>query len=109
MLGLEHYIPKYKTAEEGLIVNISSIAALEPTPFIPIYKGTKAAVLGMSTSFGDTLHYEKTKVKVVAVCPGVTDTPLIQNMMNALLGEEYKKVFLEKLNGTNVNALKNQT
>lgn len=107
-MGLEHYIPKYKTAEEGLIVNISSIAALQPTPFIPIYTGTKAAILGLSTSFGAEVHYERTKVKVIAVCPGVTDTPLIQNMANALLGEEYKKVFVEGL-PSNPNAMRDQT
>lgn len=97
LLGLENYIPKYKTGEEGLIVNISSIAALEPTPFIPIYGATKAAVLALTTSFGAPLHYERTKVSVIAVCPGVTDTPLIRNMVDRTLGEEYKRLLLQAL------------
>lgn len=95
-MGLEHYIPKYKTAEEGLIINVSSIAALQPTPFIPIYAGTKAAVLLLTTSFGAPENYSRTNIKVIAVCPGITNTPLIQNMADAMLSEEYKEIFIKE-------------
>lgn len=66
-------------------------------PFIPIYSGTKAAVVAMSRSFGDLHNYERTKVRVVTVCPGVTDTPLIRDMMDRNLGPEYRKILEEMM------------
>lgn len=80
LLALYNYIPKYKTSSEGLIVNISSIAGIEPFSGVPIYTGTKFAVHGMTLAWGSPSHYEQSKVRVVAVCPGVTDTPLITNL-----------------------------
>lgn len=90
-------------------MNVSSIAALEPTPFIPIYNATKVGVLGLSTSFGAAEHYDRTKIRVLAICPGVTDTPLIQNMCNGTLGEEYTKILLKGIEGNDVSKVKNQT
>ncbi|RZC34057.1 adh short domain containing protein, partial [Asbolus verrucosus] len=90
LLGLENYIPKYKTGSEGVIVNISSIAGIQDFAIIPIYTGTKFAVMGMSKAFGDEEHYNRTKVKVLALCPGVTETPLITEMSGRNLGPPYQ-------------------
>lgn len=95
LLGIENYIQKYKTGTEGLIINIASIAAVMTCPYIPVYSGTKAAVLAMGRSFGDPDLYARTKVRVVVVCPGVTDTPLIRDMMDRNLGPSYREL-LEK-------------
>lgn len=59
-------------------------------PYIPLYSGSKAAVLAIGRSFGDQSNYERTKVRVVVVCPGVTDTPLIRDMMDRNLGPAYR-------------------
>lgn len=61
-------------------------------PYLPVYSGTKAAVLTTGRSFGDPSNYERTKVRVVVVCPGVTDTPLIRDMMDRNLGPAYRKL-----------------
>lgn len=98
LLGLENYIQKYKSGDEGLIVNIASTAALLISPFLPVYTGTKMAVLGISRCFGDTEHYERTKVKVITICPGVTDTPLIRESLNRTFGPVYKAMMEIKLN-----------
>lgn len=96
LLGVENYIQKHKTGAEGLIINIASVAGIMSCPYIPIYSGTKAAVLAMGRSFGDSEGvYERTKVRVVVVCPGVTDTPLIRDMMDRNLGPPYRAL-LEK-------------
>lgn len=98
LLALENYIPKYKSANEGLIVNIASVAGILVSPFLPIYTGTKMAVLGISRCFGDLEHYERTKVKVITICPGVTDTPLIRESMNKTLGPVYKDMMEKRMN-----------
>lgn len=92
LLGLDKYIPKYKSGDEGLIVNLSSVAGIHPYDFIPIYTGTKFAVHGMTLSWGQPTHYARTNVRVVAVCPGATDTALLQGISNRNLGPEYEKL-----------------
>jgi 15-hydroxyprostaglandin dehydrogenase (NAD) len=97
LLALENYIPKHKTGSEGVIVNISSIAGIKEFPTIPIYAGTKFAVMGMTKSFGDEAHYNRTKVKVLAMCPGVTDTPLISEMGGRNLGPAYQQLLVDEI------------
>lgn len=56
----------------GAIVNMSSTAAFQPTPFAATYGATKAFVLHWSLALGEELR--GTGVQVLAVCPGPTDT-----------------------------------
>lgn len=95
LLAMEEYIPNYKTGDEGVIVNMSSTAGLDPFPMIPVYSGTKFAVQGLSRSFGTEDHYRRTKVRVLALCPGATDTPLLAGMPNKNLGPAYQKLLDE--------------
>jgi len=57
----------------GTVMNVASITAFQPTPFIATYGATKAFLL----HWGYSLRYElrKTVVKVMTVCPGSTETP----------------------------------
>ncbi|RZC41702.1 15-hydroxyprostaglandin dehydrogenase [NAD(+)], partial [Asbolus verrucosus] len=95
LLGLENYIPKYRTGSEGVIVNISSIAGINEINVVPVYSGTKFAVVGMSKAFGSEAHYKRTKVKVLALCPGITDTPLITEISGRNLGPPYQTLLVE--------------
>lgn len=90
LLGLDNYLPKYKQGPEAVIANISSIAGIGVTPSLPIYSGTKAAVAAMTRCWGDPHHYERTKVRLFAICPGVTVTPLITDISGRNLGEAYE-------------------
>ncbi|XP_063920665.1 15-hydroxyprostaglandin dehydrogenase [NAD(+)]-like [Zophobas morio] len=99
LLGLENYIPKYKTGNEGVIVNISSIAGVKDFSMVPVYTATKFAVLGMSKAWGDVEHYNRTKVKVLAMCPGVTDTPLLSELSEKTLGAPYVQIMEAQLVG----------
>lgn len=74
-----------------MIVNISSIAGIIVFPCLPIYCGTKAAVIALTRSWGEPYHYERTKVRLLAVCPGPTTTPLITEMSGRNLGDAYEK------------------
>ncbi|KAL3281774.1 hypothetical protein HHI36_004975 [Cryptolaemus montrouzieri] len=74
LLALENYIYKHKTNSEGVIINTASIAAVWSQPFGPVYSAAKSGVVSLTTAFGHKVHYDRTKIKVVAVCPGGTDT-----------------------------------
>ncbi|MBR5751356.1 MAG: SDR family NAD(P)-dependent oxidoreductase [Clostridia bacterium] len=54
----------------GLIINIASMAAFQPIPYIAVYGATKAFVL----SYSRALNRELRDVDVMAVCPYWTKT-----------------------------------
>lgn len=96
LLGLEHYLPKYKSGSEGIIVNMSSVAGVGPLGCEPIYSGTKFAVHGMTLSWGLPCHYERMKVRVVGICPGVTITPILTDIDSRSLGPVYNEIRREE-------------
>ncbi|MEM7594991.1 MAG: SDR family oxidoreductase [Cyanobacteria bacterium P01_A01_bin.83] len=66
------FLPLMQQRRDGAIVNISSIAGFQPIPFMSVYAATKAFVL----SFSEALWSENKDlgVKVLAVCPGPTES-----------------------------------
>jgi len=60
----------------GTIVNIASITALGGHFWLPIYAGSKHAVLGFTRSLKNDKFFDETGIKFIAICPGVTNTPL---------------------------------
>ncbi|CAH0397748.1 unnamed protein product [Chilo suppressalis] len=74
---------KDKGGNGGTVINIASIYGFRVDPFIPIYQGSKFAVMGFTRSYGHPYRYEKYGVRVVAVCPGYTHTMLtLKTKMN---------------------------
>jgi hypothetical protein len=76
------FLPAMTTARRGLILNVASTAAFQPTPGMSVYGATKAFVL----SFTEAL-WQETKgsgVRVLALCPGATETEFF-----ARTGEEF--------------------
>lgn len=59
---------------DGTIVNISSVTALMPERFEPVYSATKAFVLALSQSMARQL--EPQGIRVQAVLPGITRTAI---------------------------------
>lgn len=71
------YLPPMRERKSGAIINVASTAAFQPVPFMATYAATKAFVL----SFSEALWEENRAhgVKILALCPGTTDT----NFFNA--------------------------
>lgn len=66
------YLPAMRRRGKGSIVNIASTAGFQPVPHMAVYGATKAFVL----SFSEALWAEEKPhgIRVLAVCPGATDT-----------------------------------
>ncbi|KAB0796765.1 hypothetical protein PPYR_10826 [Photinus pyralis] len=75
LLAFEGYLPKYKKGTEGVILNIASTTGLEPFDCAPIYSCTKWGVVGFTRCLGTERQYKRNNIKVLALCPGFTNTP----------------------------------
>ncbi|XP_023312597.1 alcohol dehydrogenase 2-like, partial [Anoplophora glabripennis] len=84
ILGFQH-MGAHKGGRGGYIINVSSILGLQPLFSMPVYSGTKWFVIGFTKSMGSEYFHNLSKVKVMAVCPGVTDTEIIKNAGKATL------------------------
>ena len=64
--------------EGGTIVNVSSTSGILGNPGIVPYNTSKHAVLGLTKSVA--LEECQNNIRINAICPGVTETPLIKNV-----------------------------
>jgi 3-oxoacyl-[acyl-carrier protein] reductase len=62
----------------GRIVHIASIAGKEGNPMAAAYSASKAAVIGMTKSFGKDLA--ETGIRVNCIAPAVIETPILDQM-----------------------------
>ncbi len=75
--GIRQLTPLLAARGGGWIVATASLAGLIGVPPDPIYAATKHAVVGMVRSLGPVL--EAQGIRLNAICPGFTDTPLLNN------------------------------
>lgn len=66
------FIQEMRKRKSGSIINVASIAAFQPLPYLSVYAATKAFVL----SFSEAIWAENkdSGIKVIAVCPGPTES-----------------------------------
>lgn len=72
VVHLTSLLMPYLETRGGNIVNVSSLAAFQPTPYLSVYGATKAFLLHWSLSLGEELRTKG--VKVLAACPGPVRT-----------------------------------
>lgn len=107
------FLPAMKQRGAGGIINVASIAAFQPLPYLSVYAATKAFVL----SFSESLWAENKEagVKILALCPGPTESEffkvaqfpdsLSSNQPNYATAEEVVKDALEALEKNNPNVV----
>lgn len=86
LLAVEH-MRKDKGGKGGVVVNIGSIVSLGIYPTFPVYCSSKHDVLAFSRCLERA--YPSTGVRVLVMCPGVTNTCLFDTM------EQTKFEFIE--------------
>ena len=78
-LCLKHEIPQMLRQGGGVIVNSSSILGLVAVEGRPAYVSSKHAVSGLTKAVA--LEYAKDNIRVNAICPAITRTPFIENVI----------------------------
>ncbi len=71
--GLRHALPLM--ARGGAVVNVASVAGLNAFPMHAAYAASKHAVVGLTRTAA--IEAARQGVRVNAVCPGFTDTPMV--------------------------------
>jgi len=61
----------------GVIINLASVAGVVGFPSHSAYSASKHAVVGLTKSAA--LEYIRKGIRINAVCPGFTDTPMVQH------------------------------
>ena len=72
--------------QKALVVNLASLAAKSPQPWLSVYAATKAAVVAYTTAMNKELGNDG--VKSVAFCPGFVDTDMTDFVKGTVPAEE---------------------
>lgn len=75
------HMRKDKGGNGGTIINLSSIYGIITDQFFPIYQASKFAVMAFTKSLGHIANFHRTGVRVVALCPGFTETSLTKEII----------------------------
>lgn len=71
------FVPAMVRRGEGTVINVASTAAFQPIPTMAVYAATKSYVLSFSQALWAEVKAQG--VKVVAICPGPTETSFFAN------------------------------
>ncbi len=80
-LGCKQAVLAMKETGGGSIINTASILAHTGDPFLPVYTGTKTAVLGMTRAIA--VDYASDGIRCNCVSPGDMETPMIEKYFDA--------------------------
>ncbi|HUH37480.1 MAG TPA: SDR family NAD(P)-dependent oxidoreductase [Spongiibacteraceae bacterium] len=92
-LGLKHQLRAMKAAGRGSVVSIASGAGLIGTPHLGPYCASKHAVLGLTKTAA--MEVARSGIRVNAVLPGSTRTPLLEDSMRQ--GPELEQMILNSI------------
>ncbi|XP_053674972.1 inactive hydroxysteroid dehydrogenase-like protein 1 [Anopheles nili] len=89
-------IPSMKQRKRGLIINVSSLSSLAPTPYLNVYAATKAYI----TSFSLALHEELAPygIECQTVSPGFVHTSMTDYLAPANGQQKSAPLHLVKVN-----------
>lgn len=83
-------VREMKRGRGGVIINTASMGGLLPMPGSPVYAATKAGVVNFSRSLAHLAV--ESNIRVNAICPTFTDTPLVRRNGDEAVEEMKKQV-----------------
>ena len=83
-------VPHYRRQKSGAIINIGSTAGIRPRPGLSAYNATKGAVHLLTKSLAVELAPDN--IRVCAIAPVATDTPLLPSFLGPAEGQREKFV-----------------
>ncbi|HEY2773461.1 MAG TPA: SDR family NAD(P)-dependent oxidoreductase [Candidatus Binatia bacterium] len=75
---LAAFLPSMTKRGHGRVLNVASASSFVPVPYMATYAASKAYLLSLTESLAEEL--DGTGVTITALCPGVTDTPMLTYM-----------------------------
>lgn len=81
-LSSKYAIPHLRKQEEGCILIIASANALRPFANRDAYSAAKGALIALTK--GMALSFAEDRIRVNCLCPGTTDTPMLDDVINQL-------------------------
>jgi NAD(P)-dependent dehydrogenase (short-subunit alcohol dehydrogenase family) len=88
VFGIQAALPALRERGGGAIVATASLAGLTGMPLDPIYTANKHAVVGLVRALGPVHAGEG--IRINAVCPGFTESPLVDPMRDTLAAARYE-------------------
>lgn len=79
--AFKHAFPHLKKNRRSYVVNVGSISSFVGQSGTPVYTTSKGAVLQLSRSIA--LDYARYGIRSNCVCPGITDTPMLREHLDA--------------------------
>ena len=79
--GMKLALTQMEKQGYGNIINIASLAGIKASGNNIAYSASKFAVVGMTKSAA--LEYAKKNIRINAVCPGYTQSPLLDRLLNS--------------------------
>ena len=83
-------VPHFRKQGSGAIINIGSTAGLRPRPGTSVYSATKGAVHTLTKGLAGELAPDR--IRVCAIAPVATETPLLPSFLGPLPGQREKFV-----------------
>ena len=96
--GMKYQIRQMLTQGEGIILNVASKAGLGGAPKLTSYAAAKHAVVGITKTAA--LEYAKKNIRVNAICPYFSPTPMVTEGMDDSLQDMLAKASPMKRLGT---------
>ncbi len=79
--AVKHAYPHLRKQRPAYVVNVGSISSFVGQAKTPAYTTSKHAILGLSRSIA--LDYAADGIRCNCVCPGITDTPMLREHLDA--------------------------
>ena len=76
LVTTEAALPELRARGGGSLLFTASTSGLQGSPYSPVYSAAKFGVIGMVKALAK--RYAGEKIRVNAVCPGTTDTPMLR-------------------------------